>query len=231
MNAEDPPTRDGTPATAFITFEGIEGSGKTTQIERLGARLRQTGLDVVVTREPGGTDLGRDLRGVLLRPTDQPMAAETELLLYAADRAQHLREVVEPALDRGALVLCDRYLDATIAYQGHARGLNIDWILELHRHPPLNRRPDLTLLFDLDPEIALARARGRNAGSGVEDSEGRFENEELAFHQKVRAGYLELAKREPGRIKIINAEGTLDEIEARVGRQLNDRFPWPGVQQ
>jgi dTMP kinase len=231
MNAADSTTRHAATSTAFITFEGIEGSGKTTQIERLGVRLRQTGLDVVVTREPGGTDLGRDLRGVLLRPTDQPMAAETELLLYTADRVQHLREIVEPALARGALVLCDRYLDATIAYQGHARGLDIDWILELHRHPPLNRRPDLTLLFDLDPSVALARARGRNAGAGLEDSEGRFENEELDFHQKVRAGYLELAERDPGRIKIIDAQGTLDEIEARVEQQLNDRFPWPGAQQ
>jgi dTMP kinase len=224
MNVADTPTR-------FITFEGIEGSGKTTQIERLGARLRRDGMDVVVTREPGGTALGRDLRGVLLRPTDHPMAAETELLLYTADRAQHLREVVEPALSRGAIVLCDRYLDATIAYQGHARGLEINWILELHQHSPLDRRPNVTLLFDLDPSVALARARQRNSGAGTADSEGRFENEQLDFHRKVRSGYLELARCEAGRIKLIDAEGTPDEIENRVGQQLNELFPWSGARQ
>lgn len=211
--------------TPWITFEGTEGVGKTTQIARLADRLRRSGRVVRVTREPGGTTLGKRLRTVLLEPTDTPMHAMAELLLYAADRAQHLAEVVLPALDRGEVVLCDRFLDATLAYQGHARGLGFDTVLELHRVPPLDSRPDRTLLLDMTPDRALARAVNRNADTGQDAAEGRFEAERLEFHERVRAGYLELAREQPERIRIVPADGEPDEVESRIVSELTDLFP------
>ncbi|ANM32092.1 hypothetical protein ABI59_05015 [Acidobacteria bacterium Mor1] len=209
----------------FLTFEGIEGSGKSTQIRRLSAHLHTCGVDVVLTREPGGTDIGRALRRVLLSTEGEPPHPSTELLLYAADRAQHLSEVIEPALERGAVVLCDRYLDATLAYQGYGRELGVDRVLELHAAPPLDRRPDRTLLIDLDPEDGIARARARNRDLGLEAEEGRFEAEQIRFHQKVRAGYLELAGAEPGRFRLISGDGTEEEVEARVLSAVTDLWP------
>jgi len=210
----------------WITFEGIEGTGKSTQIERLAVRLRARGTAVVLTREPGGTELGLRLRELLLRPTRRPMHPTAELLLYAADRAQHLTEVVLPALERGDVVLCDRYLDATLAYQGHGRGLGVERVLELHRRPPLDRRPRRTILLDLDPATALARARQRNTGQGLDHTEGRFENELLEFHRRVRRGYLELAAAEPERMRVVSGEGDPDEVEARILDALRD-LPFP----
>jgi len=211
----------------WITFEGIEGTGKSTQIERLAARLRSRGASVVLTREPGGTALGRRLRELLLRPSPRAMHPMAELLLYAADRAQHLTEVVRPALERGDVVLCDRYLDATLAYQGHGRGLGVDCVLDLHRRPPLDLRPHRTILLDLDPATALARARRRNAGQGLDETEGRFERELLAFHRRVRDGYLALAAAEPARIRVVRADGDAEEVERRILGALAD-LPLPG---
>jgi dTMP kinase len=211
--------------TRWISFEGIEGSGKSCQLERLGRRLREAGQEVVLTREPGGTELGRQLRALLLRPCEQPMDPTAELLLYVADRAQHLIEVIEPALRRGRVVLCDRFLDATVAYQGYGRGLGRERVLALHRHPPLDRRPDRTVLLDLDPELALTRARGRNQDLGLDETEGRFEREELDFHRRVRQGYLELAAAEPGRFRSVDARGGPDEVERRVWQALRDVLP------
>ncbi|HEX4823381.1 MAG TPA: dTMP kinase [Candidatus Polarisedimenticolaceae bacterium] len=209
----------------FVTFEGIEGSGKSTQIERLAERLRAAGEPVVVTREPGGSPLGRRLRTLLLAEGTGTIDALAELLLYVADRAQHLREVVEPALAQGTHVLCDRFADATLAYQGFARGIDLDLIRLLHRTPPLDRKPDRTVLLDLDPDIGLARARKRNDDLGVGGSEGRFENEALAFHERVRNGYLCLAEAEPFRFRIVAAEGAADRVEARIADLLSDLFP------
>ena len=209
----------------WITFEGTEGVGKTTQIERLAERLERAGRVVRITREPGGTTLGRRLRAVLLEPTERPMHTHAELLLCTADRVQHLAEVILPALDRGEVVLCDRFLDATLAYQGYARGLGFDAVLALHRLPPLDSRPDRTLLLDMTPERALTRALQRNAGSGQEASEGRFEGEQLEFHERVRAGYLELARGEPGRIRVVRADGDADDVESRIAAELADLFP------
>jgi len=206
----------------WITFEGIEGTGKSTQIARLSDRMRRSGLSVVATREPGGTALGRSLRSLLLRPTDSPMDPLTELLLYAADRAQHLREVVLPALERGDTVLCDRYLDATLAYQGFGRGLGVDLVLDLHRQEPLDMRPRRTVLLDLDPTLAVGRARRRNVGAGLDETEGRFEKERLEFHRRVRQGYLELASAEPDRFRVVDAAGTPDEVERRIAGALAD---------
>ena len=205
----------------WITFEGIEGSGKSTQIERLAKRLGGTGREVVTTREPGGTELGRALRALLLHPTDAPMHPLAELMLYAADRVQHLHELVLPALDRGAIVLQDRFLDATLAYQGYGRGLGTASVLELHRRPPLDRRPHATVLIDLEPHAALVRARRRDARSGLSAVEGRFEQEELDFHCRVREGYLELAQAEIARIHVVNGGGEVDAVARRVHAVLH----------
>jgi dTMP kinase len=209
----------------FLTFEGIEGSGKTTQIERLADRLRAADEPAVVTREPGGSPLGRRLRALLLGEDIGPIEPIAELLLYVADRAQHLRDVVEPALAAGTHVLCDRYMDATLAYQGFARGLDLDFIRGLHRRPPLDRRPDRTILLDLEPELGLDRARRRNDDLGLDTAEGRFEREALEFHSRVREGYLTLAEAEPFRFRIVAAEGSAGQIEARVADLLSDLFP------
>jgi dTMP kinase len=209
----------------FVTFEGIEGSGKTTQIARLAQRLDGCGEPAVVTREPGGSPLGLRLRGLLLGGEVERIEPIAELCLYIADRAQHLREFVEPALASGTHVLCDRYFDATLAYQGFARGLDLDYIRLLHQKPPLDRRPHRTILLDLDPELGLDRARRRNDETGCEATEGRFERETVAFHQRVREGYLSLAEADPFRFRIVAAEGTEDQIEARVADLLSDLFP------
>lgn len=209
----------------FVTFEGIEGTGKSTQLERLADRLRRGGVDVVVTREPGGTALGRELRGLLLRPTEEPMSPLAELLLYLTDRAQHLTEIVEPALANGAVVLSDRYKDATLAYQGHARALGVERVRELHRFPPLDRDPDRTILLELGPEVALNRASRRNLECDVADTEGRFEQESLDFHRRVAEGYRALAAAEPERIRVVDALGSVEDVEHRVVDCLLDLFP------
>jgi dTMP kinase len=209
----------------FVTFEGIEGSGKTTQLERIADRLRAAGEPLLVTREPGGSPLGRRLRALLLGDDAGAIDPIAELLLYVADRAQHLREVIEPALAAGTHVLCDRFVDATIAYQGFARGLDLELIRYLHRTAPLDRRPDRTILLDLDPAIGLDRARRRNDDLGLGPTEGRFEREALAFHDRVRDGYLSLADAEPFRFRIVAAEGSAEDIEARIADLLSDLFP------
>jgi dTMP kinase len=189
----------------FITFEGGEGAGKTSQIVHLAGFLTQQGVKSILTREPGGTVLGRQIRAVLLDPEHGGMAAEAELLLYMADRAEHVHTVIRPALAAGTTVLCDRFFDATLVYQGVARGLAADWIGRLHDLVFAGLQPDLTLLLDLPPEVGLARAR-RQLEKGVRPRrESRFEDETLAFHQRVREGYLSLAHQEPGRFRVIDA--------------------------
>src|SRR5262245_11970116 len=209
----------------FVTFEGIEGSGKTTQIARLSERLLAGGEPVLATREPGGSPLGRQLRAILLAEETVPIGTTAELLLYVADRAQHLHDVIEPALAAGTHVLCDRFLEATLAYQGYARGIDLDFIRALHRRPPLDRRPDRTILLDIDPELGLTRARRRNEELRTGASEGRFELEDLDFHKRVRDGYLSLAEAEPFRFRIVAAEGSAEEVEARIADLLSDVFP------
>lgn len=209
----------------FVTLEGIEGSGKSLQIERLAAWLRARGETAVVTREPGGTPLGRRLRSLLLEAGAGAVRPETELFLYVADRVQHLLEVIDPALARGEVVLCDRFVDATLAYQGYGRRLPLELVLALHSHPPLDRRPDRTVLLDLDPKTGLERARRRNRERGVARREGRFELEGLDFHRRVRDGYLALATTFPERIRVVPAGGSAEEVEARVLEAVRDLFP------
>jgi dTMP kinase len=213
----------------FVTFEGIEGTGKTTQLERLAARLRGGGVDVFVTREPGGTALGRELRAVLLRPTGTAIAPLAELLLYVADRAQHLEQIVLPALQRGAIVLCDRYTDATLAYQGYGRELGLDWIRRLHARAPLDLLPDRTILLELDPAVALARARRREAARGDRAGEDRFERERLEFHRRVADGYAALASEDPVRVRRVDGAGSPDDVEGRVRGALCDLLPLAAV--
>jgi dTMP kinase len=206
----------------FITFEGIEGSGKSLQIVRAQTYLQQIrGLACLLTREPGGTDFGLALRGVLLGIHGYRIDPRSELLLYLADRYQHLKEVIEPALQSGQVVLCDRYQDATRAYQGTARGIAGSEIETLSQLLGIIE-PDKTILLDLEPEEGLARARARNLASAAAAAEGRFEAEALEFHAKVREAYLELAARSPQRIYMVPASGTPDEVSGRVARLLDE---------
>jgi dTMP kinase len=199
----------------FITFEGIEGSGKTTQISRLTDWLnKQFELTPVVTREPGGCEISDKIRSILLDVANSEMNEQAELLLYAAARAQHVAQIIRPALDDGKIVLCDRFSDATLAYQGFGRGLDLCLIKEINQLATLGIKPDLTLLLDFDPEVGLDRARARNAVSTGPD-ENRFEQENLDFHRRIRAGYLSLAAGED-RFCIVDATGDADSVETRI---------------
>ncbi len=205
----------------FITFEGIEGSGKSTQILLLANYLSAHGKSVTLTREPGGTTIGDQARRILLDPANTRLDPKAELLLYAAGRAQHLAELIAPELASGRIVLCDRFSDATLAYQGYGRGLDLELIRTLDRIVTDGMRPDLTILLDIDAAAGLARARGRNSRVGLE-SEARFENEDLSFHERVRQGYLDLAKREPGRFCIMDASLRPEEIQNGLRRSIDE---------
>lgn len=208
----------------FITFEGIEGSGKSLQIARACDYVQRKGLACILTREPGGTNFGLALRKVLLATDGCHREPWCELLLYLADRYQHLKEVIQPAVSKGCVVLSDRYQDATRAYQGAARGIPLPEIEAVARIMGIIE-PDKTILLDLDAETALARARARNAASPVAAAEGRFEAEDLEFHKRVRAAYLELARQWPQRIRIVDAAGTPDEVFSRIAAMLDAWFP------
>nr|WP_189660369.1 dTMP kinase [Pseudomonas mosselii] len=193
----------------FITLEGPEGAGKSTNREYLAARLREQGVDVVMTREPGGTPLAERIRELLLAPSEERMAVDTELLLMFAARAQHLAEVIRPALARGAVVLCDRFTDATYAYQGGGRGLPVERIAILEAFVQGELRPDLTLVFDLPVEVGLARAAAR----GRLD---RFEQEGQAFFEAVRQAYLQRAGQQPQRYRLLDAAQPLSAVQQAI---------------
>ena len=193
----------------FVTLEGPEGAGKSTNREDLADHLRARGLDVVLTREPGGTPLAERIRDLLLTPADEPMAVDTELLLVFAARAQHLAQVIRPALARGAVVLCDRFTDATYAYQGGGRGLPLERIAQLETFVQGDLRPDLTLIFDLPVEVGLARAVAR----GRLD---RFEQEGIRFFEAVRSAYLQHAEAAPSRYRVLDAGQPLSAVQRDV---------------
>lgn len=188
----------------FLTVEGVEGSGKSTLLDALAARLEAEGTPVMRTREPGDSSLGAHIRPLVLSAgrTPDPRA---ELFLFLADRAQHVAEVVRPALAAGMLVLCDRYADSTIAYQGYGRGMDIDRLQQLNDFATGGLWPDLTLLLDLPPETGLLRATRRNAATGLSRTEGRFEAETLAFHERIRQGFLARARLYPERFRVLDA--------------------------
>ena len=202
----------------FITLEGIEGSGKTTQIGRLVEFLEDRGSECVTTRQPGGTLIGENIRSILLDPANSALEPMTELLLYMADRSQHIFELIRPCLKAGKTVVCDRYFDATVVYQGFARGLNLELIQQLHQILFDDLKPDVTLLLDLAPRVGLQRAwQQLNTGQRSEH-ESRFEAETVAFHEKVRAGYLELARLEPGRFRIVDAAQSQDQVFSAISK-------------
>lgn len=209
----------------FITFEGIEGSGKTTQLRRLQNHLELLGYQTVATREPGGCPISDTIRTLLLNPENVKMTSHAELLLYSAARAQHVAEIIRPALAAGKVVLCDRFSDATTIYQGAGRGLDVAQLETINRFAAEGLVPDLTLLLDFPAEEGLQRARTRNCSDKME-SEGRFELEALSFHQRIRQGYLDLAAQEE-RVHIIDALGdeeiVIERITAVVDHFLDSR--------
>ena len=203
----------------FITLEGPDGAGKGTQGRRLVEHLRRAAVDVLNTREPGGTSIGERIRRVLLDDTHREMAPETEMLLFAASRAQFVREVVRPALARGTTVLSERYVDASLAYQGFGRGLDVALVRTVNDVATGGLLPDLTLLLDIDPAIGLERvqAAGRAGAAGGD----RLEQETLAFHQRVRAGFLQLARESPKRFVVIDAQGDVERVRREVVRAVD----------
>lgn len=204
----------------FITFEGAEGSGKSTAMRRAGAWIEQHGIEVVYTREPGGSAIGGELRAILLDARNTNIVPRAELFLYLADRAQHVEEVIRPALARGAVVLSDRFADSTLVYQGHGRGLDTKTLHELNTVAVAGLWPDMTLVYDVDAAIGLERATRRNTREGKAVSEGRFEAESIAFHTRVRQGFLELAAAHPERIKIIDASAGLENVAEQTKNML-----------
>lgn len=210
----------------FITFEGLDGCGKSTQLERLAQKLREASLAVTVTREPGGTVTGEKIRQLLLDTRTASLDPMAELALMFASRAQHLTEVVLPALAKGDVVLCDRFTDSSEAYQGGGRELGSEPVLELHRVLCGGLQPDLTILMDSDVMASVERARRRNKAriSADEADENRFERENRAFFTRVHTAYLEIARREPKRVVVVDARGTPDQTHASIIKTVNGKL-------
>ncbi len=209
----------------FITFEGIEGGGKTTQVSRLAEALRRRGHDVLETREPGGTPVGQTLRQLLLHPPSGPasdtLAPPAELLLMLADRAQHIEAVIRPGLEAGRIVLCDRYADSTTAYQGYGRGCELAEIARLNAFVCAACQPDLTFMLDLPVEVGLHRAQARRAAAAVDP----FEAASVRFHERVRKGFLAVARAEPERVCLIDATQPIEAVQAAVLTAVRKRAP------
>lgn len=210
----------------FITFEGIEGSGKTTALKGLKLALEQAGHTVLITREPGGSRLGKTLREILLSMESKDLTRETELFLYLADRAQHVAQVIRPALEAGQVVICDRYADSTVVYQGYGRGLDLDILHDCNDLAVGGLWPDLTILLDLEPQVGLKRALSRNIEQAKAAREGRFEAESINFHTRVREGYLTWAALHKHRFRIVDAsqplEDVIEQCKAQVAAFLED---------
>ncbi len=199
----------------FITLEGPEGSGKSTQARKLSKYLEKRGIRTIVSQEPGGTEIGQKIRKILLSPTSRGMEDLTELFLYLAVRAQHVEEIVNPALSEGKIVISDRFMDATVAYQSYGRGIDKELIEELNSLVTHGLKPDLTILLDIEIPQGIRRARGKGKGD-------RIEQEKIEFHQRVREGYLKLAEEEPERIKRIKVEGSIEETQMRVRQYVDE---------
>ena len=196
----------------FITFEGLDGCGKSTQLEKLAGVLREEGRPVIVTREPGGTAIGDRIRAILLDSATKRLAPQAELALMFASRAQHVEEVILPALAHGAVVLCDRFTDSSEAYQGGGRKLGSEAVLALHEVLCRGLNPDLTILMDSDAADSVARARRRNAAAASAGDEGRFERENRDFFESVRQAYLRIARRDAHRVVVVNAREPIETV-------------------
>jgi len=204
----------------FITFEGVEGSGKTTQIQRLKRYLARKGISCKVTREPGGPPISEKIRKILLDPNHRKLTPFSELLLYEAARAQHINEVIKPFLKKGTTVLCDRFNDATLAYQGYGRKIDLTLIEKLNHLASQGVKPDLTFLLDCPSDLGLKRAVQRNRISRNE-KEGRFEKEKIQFHHRVRKGYLTIARKEPQRVRVIDTRAGVEKVFEKI-REIVD---------
>lgn len=198
----------------FITIEGLDGSGKSTQIPYIKKLLEEKGYEVVLTREPGGTKIGEKIRQILLDNDCKEMSAVTEALLYAASRAQHVEELIIPALEEGKVVLCDRFADSSTAYQGMGRGLGPEAIININKFATRGLMPDITILLDIDPKIGLNRVK-------ITKEADRLEQEKIDFHKRVYKGYKDLANMYPNRIKVIKADKTIEEISREIEYKLN----------
>ena len=210
----------------FITLEGIEGAGKTSQLSAMEKTIREAGFEVTTTREPGGSEIASKIRNILLDPENEGLVPLAELFLYLADRAQHVQEMILPALQGGKVVICDRYADATVAYQGYARNLGAKKVIDLNHHATGGLVPNLTFLFDLPVEVGLERANKRIDQMVLFDlpPENRFELEEVVFHQSVRDGYLTLARENPERFEIIKAENDRETIAGAINSILKKKL-------
>jgi len=204
----------------FITFEGIDGCGKSTHIASLARHLSGLGLSPVVTVEPGGTAFGAQVRSLVLSQETEGLGAVAELMLYAADRAEHVRTVIRPALDDGRLVLCDRFTDSSIAFQGYGRGLDLELIANLNRTATGGLEPDLTILLDIDPAVAASRLESRISGTASKGPADRFDREARDFHSRVREGYLTLSRAQPERIRLIDSSGQTDAVQQKIRTEV-----------
>ncbi len=213
----------------MISFEGGDGSGKTTQINLLAGHLTNRGISCLLTREPGGTTLGRLIRKVVVEGAEEEIAYQAELFLYLADRAEHVRKVIQPAIKSNSLVLCDRFTDSTLAYQSYGRGADIALVRRMNRLASGGVEPDLTFFLDCPVELGLARAAKRVAGKKLGSSRpDRFENEDLDFHERVRRGFLELAQEEPGRIVVLDAAAPIREVHEEIKRIVDQKLGGSG---
>lgn len=202
---------------AFISFEGVDGAGKSTQLKLLLQFLDDQGVDYVFTREPGGTPLAEKIRTILLDPANVGMSVIAEAFLFAASRAEHVREVIRPALEAGKVVICDRFVDSSIVYQGYAGGLPVEFVAEINEMATGGLKPHRTIVLDLPPEVAAARLR--------ENGRDRIEQKDLWYHEQVRQGYLELARAEPRRVKLVNAADSVEAVQARVRQLVQEVLP------
>jgi dTMP kinase len=212
----------------FIVFEGIEGCGKTTQIKLLCSFFEEKNLSYSVTREPGGTPIGEEIRKIFLHSDHKEIDPLTELLLITASRVQHVHQVIRPALAENRIVVCDRFFDATVAYQGYAGGLPLQLIYNCHELFLQSIAPDLTILLDCAVEVGLDRSRTRNRKEGKEKVEGRFEEKVFGFHEKIKQGYIELAGKEPDRFKIINSERSVESIYGDICSVISEKLKEKG---
>ncbi len=203
----------------FITLEGIEGCGKTTQVKRLAKKLKGLGISLITTLEPGGTRIGKHIRKILLDSRNKNLSPLTELILYAADRAQHVAELIRPALDQGKWVICDRFFDATVVYQGFARGQDMNLIQTLNAQVTQGIQPDITFLLDCPVDMGLSRALARNERQS-QKGQDRFEREALDFHRAVRQGYLDLAGKNQDRFVVVDAVLPKGEVEKKIFQHI-----------